>query len=311
MAAHTKIGWCSYLHPDGHVVHGHTFNGWHGCAKKSRGCRFCYADTLSKRYGRHIWGRKADRIRTKAPWTDVHKWNQAAQKAGDPALVFASSMADVFEDHRQLPPWRADLWDVIEQTRWLVWLLLTKRPENIIKMVPTAWLAPGGWPANVWPGASLESQRYAPERIPPLIQLWQAPVRFLSVEPMVGRVDLTKVDCGPAGVLDALTANITQGPEPADTYRIGGPINWVIGGGESGGKGIARMHPVWLSDLAVQCANAHVPFFAKQTGTLLAHEWGLPGKGDNPAEWPDHIRDLWVQQHPTIHIPEATILREG
>jgi len=307
MASHTKIGWCSYLLPDGQVVHGHTHNEWWGCAPKSRGCRFCYAADTAARWhpDENLWRRKGPRrLMSENTRNNPYRWNRAAEKAGRPELVFCSSMSDVFDEHPMVAPWRANLWPKIEATPWLIWMLLTHRPENIAAMVPPAWLD-GDWPAHVWIGATVEDDRYAADRIEPLSRLWQAPVRFLSVEPMVGPVDPTAIDFGPQGLLDALTGVATQGPDPADRYRARAPINWVIGGGESGNPNkIARMDPVGLTTLAAQCADRGVPFFAKQTGTLLAREWGLASsKGDDPAEWPADVRGLWVQQHPPIRIP--------
>lgn len=281
----------------------HTFNGWWGCARVSRACRFCYAADLSKRFdgGDSLWGKHAPRrIMTENTWNNPARWNRAAKRAGVPAKVFASSMADVFEDHPQLPEQRERLWRIIEDTPWLIWQLLTKRPENIAAMVPWG----DSWPQNVWIGASVESQRYATARIMPLLRLQSPVVRFLSVEPLVGALDLTSVTCGVGATVNALTGAIT---ETASSFSISGSrahpfdvaIDWVILGGESGPRP-DRMDPQWARDIRDQCDATGAPLFMKQLGTKLAGEWGCTGKGHDPAEWPEYF----PQSFPKTRQPE-------
>jgi hypothetical protein len=117
-----------------------------------------------------------------------------------PARVFCASHADVFDN--QVPAeWRADLFDLIRATPWLDWMLLTKRPQNIRKMLPPDWGA--GW-RNVWLGVTAENQVEANRRLK-LLRAIPAALRFVSAEPLLERVRLD---------LDG--------------------IHWVIGGGESG-----------------------------------------------------------------------------
>lgn len=140
-------------------------------------------------------------------------------------------MADAFEDRRDLDPWRQRLWTLILATPWLDWLLLTKRPENVDRMVPWG----NNWPSNVWQGTSVENQDYL-SRIDDLRQT-QARVKFLSLEPLLG----------PLPALD-LTG-----------------IHWVIVGGESG-KGARPMEAAWVYEIQEQCRTAGVAFFFKQWG---------------------------------------------
>lgn len=115
----------------------------------------------------------------------------------------------------------------------------------------------------------MENQEWADHRVPILLEL-PAIVRFLSCEPLIGPVDL-----GPY-----------LGPD--------GP-SWTICGGESG-HGARRMDPQWARSLRAQCAAADTPFLMKQTGAVLAREWGLKdAKGEDMAEWPP---DLQVRQWP-------------
>lgn len=229
----------------------HTFNPWLGCAKVSPGCANCYAETLmDKRMGRVQWGVDGTRVRTSdAYWRQPLKWNREAWKIGR-RRVFCASLADVFEDRPELSPWRTDLFALINATPHLDWLLLTKRPENVIEMV--VWEAPGcKLPDNAWIGVSVENQEQADKRIPLLLTI-PARVRFLSMEPLLGPVDLAEQGHGWLFV-----------DELANGKRTG--IHWVIVGGESGPH--ARpMHPDWARAIRDQCQAAGVLFFFKQWG---------------------------------------------
>lgn len=219
-----------------------TWNPWWGCARVSEACQHCYAESLAKRFGTE-WGKTADRrFFGDKHWNDPLRWNRAAQKARKPRLVFCASMADVFEDRDDLSPHRERLWDLIGRTPWLTWQLLTKRPENISSMVPDAWYAPRAWPVNVWVGTTVETQRWADERLP-LLSKVPAPVRFISAEPLFEHLNLS----------DHLA------------YQGSPGANWAIAGGESGGK--ARpSHPDWFRNLRDTCAALGVPFLFKQWG---------------------------------------------
>jgi protein gp37 len=177
--------------------------------------------------------------------------------------VFCASMGDVFEDHPQTGDARARLFTLIERTLWLDWMLLTKRPENIMDMIPIDWVP--GLPDNVWIGTSVEDQQRADERIPALLDV-PAQVRFLSCEPLIGPVDLQYV----LGVerMDVLESEPNPwGVEMFATMqgRLGGGLHWVIVGGESG-PGARPMHPHWARTLRDQCETAEVAFFMKQWG---------------------------------------------
>lgn len=260
MSANSAIEWTD-----------HTFNPWWGCTKVSPGCTHCYADTLSHRYGHDVWGPKADRRFFGAKhWVEPLKWNRDAEREGQRRRVFCASMADVFEQH-MLPEVagkqheaRCVLWETIERTPWLDWLLLTKRPENIGLMVPWTWLhCP---PHNVWYGTSVEDQQRAAERIPRLLDV-PAVVRFLSCEPLLGPLDLRPWLWEAAG------------PAWAGSNVADPGIHWVITGGESGAH--ARpCDPDWVRSLRDQCleVNATVPgaiaFFHKQWGGRIAKSGG-------------------------------------
>jgi protein gp37 len=223
MAKKTKINWVD-----------HTWNPWWGCQKVSPACANCYAESIARRYGHHVWGPTAPRrMLSDAAWKEPLRWNRAADQEGTKHKVFCASMADVFEDRSDLLAPRLRLWKLIEATPHLEWLLLTKRPENIRRMTP--WGA--DWPRNVWMGVTAESQDYADLRVPVLVQQ-PAVVRFLSVEPMLGPVDLSP-------------------------WR--GLIDWVICGGES----IRADRPLaleWVRALRDQCVEMGIAFHFKQWG---------------------------------------------
>jgi protein gp37 len=248
MGENSKIEWCD-----------HTMNFWVGCTKVSAACDFCYAETWAKRSGHpELW--EGERRRTvPANWAKPHRWNLDRLGTDQPrARVFTNSLADFFDN--QVPvQWRREAWHMIDQTPNLHWLILTKRPQNIAKMLPeqdAGYTKPwgGGW-ANVWLGTTCENQEVADRNIPVLLAV-PAAMRFVSLEPLLGPIDL--VQC------KAVTIE-TPGMEPA------GRIDWTIVGGESGPH--ARpMHPDLVRSLRDQCAAAGVAFFFKQWGEWLGGE---------------------------------------
>ena len=217
----------------------HTFNPWWGCHRVSPACDNCYAELWAKRVGHTIWGQQAPRRFFGDPhWQQPLKWNREAAEGGIRARVFCASMADVFERRAILNSDRARLWSLIEQTPYLDWLLLTKRPQNVLSLTPWG----DDWPSNVWIGTSIENQKLAELRLPYLLAV-PAAVRFLSCEPLLGPLDLR------------LWFN----------RRCYNPIDWVIAGGESGPHS-RPMHPDWPLGILRQCQRAGVPFHFKQWG---------------------------------------------
>lgn len=234
MAKNSKIEWTH-----------HTFNPWWGCAKVSPACAHCYAETWAKRTGNDLWGGSAPRkFFTDRHWKEPLTWNADAKASGERRRVFCASMADVFERRAELHEWRERLWALVDQTPFLDWLLLTKRPQNI------QFMAPWGdrWPDNVWLGCTAENQTWADKRVPILLQI-PAKVRFLSCEPLLGELDLSHY----------LSRDPTQS------------IHWVIAGGESGAHS-RPMHPGWVRDLRNQCQNSDVAFHFKQWGHWVPEE---------------------------------------
>ena len=209
----------------------HTFNPWIGCTKVSAACDHCYAEAWDARFGGERWGPKAARTRTKT-WGNPIRWNRQAEDAPERPRVFCASLADVFDNHRSIEDgWRRELWALIGQTPNLDWLLLTKGPQNITRYLPDDW---GMGYANVWLGATIENQVEFDRRAHHLTGV-PAAIRFLSMEPLQGPVDL----------------------------RGAHGLDWVITGGESGPH-FRPADPDWFRSLRDQCAAAGVAFLFKQ-----------------------------------------------
>ncbi|WP_075594774.1 phage Gp37/Gp68 family protein [Novacetimonas hansenii] len=250
----------------------HTFNPWVGCTAISPACDHCYAEAWAKRTGApQLW--LGERRRTSGTnWRQPLKWDREARDAGVRRRVFCASLADVFDN--QVPhAWRRDLWALIAQTPHLDWLLLTKRPQNITKFLPDgqddapAWGT--GW-HNVWLGATIANQVEAERNVPALLKV-PAACRFLSIEPLLGEVDLLEW-LDPTGACCGCEPDFRCQPCPSDADWRGTEgegfdpcINWVIVGGESGPH--ARpMAQDWVSELQEQCEKYGIPFFFKQWG---------------------------------------------
>ena len=131
MGDNTKIQWTD-----------HTFNPWIGCQNVAPECDNCYAETQNnhRKWNGGTWGPKAPRHRTSvANWKKPKTWNRKAkqfyEQTGRRQRVFCASLADVF-DNAVDPDWRDDLWELIWECEHLDWQLLTKRPQNMIKMLP-------------------------------------------------------------------------------------------------------------------------------------------------------------------------------
>lgn len=230
----------------------HTFNIAWGCTKISPGCKNCYADDLSTFRGHHVWGPSAPRrVFAEKHWREPLKWNDAAQRAGQRARVFCSSMCDNFEDHPTIVEELAKLWPLIRRTPWLDWQLLTKRAERIRLSLPADW---GAGYENVWLGVSIENNDYA-ERADFLRDV-PAVVRFVSYEPAIG---------------------------PLDRLDLAG-LDWVIYGGESGGKRRPE-DKQWARDMYARCQAAGVAFFHKQSSAYRT-EQGIELDGQIVRNYP-------------------------
>jgi protein gp37 len=196
-----------------------------------------------------VWGaNRPRRLLSKEYWRAPYRWNRDAESADERRFVMCGSMCDVLESSDNLDiqtalnSWRTKLWELIQQTPHLTWLLTTKRTENIAAMLPPEFQS---CEANVWVIASVENQQVAEKRIPELLAV--PGNHGLSIEPLLDAIDLRKWLA------------------PWSLERTGHRISWVIVGGESGPK--ARpMNPYWVCVLRDQCVESGVPFFFKQWG---------------------------------------------
>jgi protein gp37 len=233
----TTIEWTDY-----------TWNPVTGCNKVSAGCKNCYAENVATRF----WGDRdfthvrMHEDRLNEPKKNKKKW--AGKK------VFVCSMSDLFHEVVHFR-FLLDVFVSMAECADTTFQILTKRPERALKFFE--WVKYAKPTKNIWIGVSCENQATADERIPLLLQI-PAAVRFLSCEPLLGKIDLVKYLWypDPNGFLtDFIPTN---------------KIHWVIAGGESGHK--ARpMHPGWVRSLRDQCAAANVPFFFKQWGEWCDH----------------------------------------
>jgi protein gp37 len=276
MGKDTKISWCH-----------HTFNPWVGCARITQACQLCYAAATAHRFGWDVWGPDKPRhVTSPAYWQEPPRWDRAAFFAAEFRRVFCGSMCDVFEDRRDLDDARKRLWTLIGRTPNLDWLLLTKRPHNIYRLLYDSPLDHAGLPVNLWFGVSAwdnESLHVNWTVLDSELHYSNPAVTFVSLEPLLGPVDL----------LGPILTERNLGH--VDDQWITRVPDWVIVGGESG-PGARPMEPAWALDVIGQSQNAGIPVFFKQMGTAWARARRASDyKGADPAEWPEEFR---VQQFP-------------
>lgn len=257
----------------------HTWNPWHGCTKVSAGCKFCYMYRDKERYGQD-----PTKVVRASPSTFNSPLRGGAKRWHDGARVFTCSWSDWFIEDAD--PWRNEAWAIIKQRPGLTFQILTKRPERIAEHLPADW--GHGYP-NVWLGVSVEDQAAADRRCPILTTIPCA-VSFLSVEPLLGAVDL-RPWLGDIGELGAWTG-------------FGARVDWVIVGGESGSREKARPCDLrWIESIVYQCSESGVQCFVKQLGSVTARELHLrDGHGGDPREWPTIGVDINVRQFPDASV---------
>jgi protein gp37 len=296
-----------------------TWNPTTGCSKVSAGCKNCYAEREWARLSANPGSVYFERA-----FTDVmvhpERLDQPLQWK-KPRRVFVNSMSDIW--HNDVPlEFIADVYLRMRLAHQHTFQLLTKRPDRrsywwseLDKWVERKIHVyfDGGeyayeWPLpNVWEGVSIEDQATADERIPLLLQT-PAAVRFLSVEPLLGPVNLTELGHDGDGVIDCLRGEdwIQDWYGDEQTRLIRRVVNrreridWVIVGGESG-PGARPCNIEWVRDIVRQCKAASVPPFVKQLGAnwtnnfVGVHTPTRDRKGADPAEWPEDVR---VQEFP-------------
>lgn len=254
----------------------HTFNAWIGCTKVSPACDGCYAEAMMGergRYRRVIWGAPGKgagtRSRTSVSyWRAPLAWDRKAKRTGTRPFVFCASLADVF-DNEAPPEWRLDLFELIRATANLIWLLLTKRPQNIVKMVK----AIGFMPPNIAFGTTVEDvKRKTPNLAALMVAAGLRPqFLFVSCEPLLEDLG----DLSPWLGGDPRTSILGEGESWNGSFKIGADhwpklpaLGWVITGGGTD-QGIWKAPPLDLNHVRaihVQCERAGIPFHHKQNG---------------------------------------------
>jgi protein gp37 len=252
----------------------HTRNYWMGCTRVGPGCGQdhpiagvgggCYAERMSLRWGRNLWGDDKPRWYCgEGASRDVRDWNRKAQEAGERRRLFVNSFSDML-DHRAEQAWREKIIEDAWACPWLYFLLLTKRIGNAPKMLPAQL------PPNVWLGISAVDAKELLRDVPKLKKI-RAAIHWLSFEPALGPLDVM---------------------ERADLWNL----DWIVWGGESGCKARA----IDLDTLQRLCdwrrAGSLPPLFIKQFGERWAreHRW-RSAHGAAPAEWPAWAR---IQEFP-------------
>ena len=209
-----------------------TWNPTTGCSEVSEGCDHCYASSLASKFQHEGNPRYRNGFELTMHWDKIDQpiW------IPEPSRIFVNSMSDLF--HPEVTDdFLKNLWPTMLTVDRHQYLILTKRIGLAAHKITKLGLE---LPEHIWIGTSVETQRWADDRIPKLIEI-PARVKFLSCEPLLGPVDLSQ------WLL----------PEPQ--------IDWVIVGGES--QPSARpMNLDWARHIRDQCVAAQVPLFLKQLG---------------------------------------------
>lgn len=267
-----------------------TWNPIRGCSRVSQGCVNCYAEGVARRFSGED---KNGKPLAYHGLTDHNgRWNGVVRVIEEhmedplrwqrPRRIFVNSMSDLFHEALAFED-ILRVFDVMKLAPQHTFQVLTKRADRMLEFF--RWLElqppPANWSTplpNVHLGVSVENQKAADERVGLLLQS-PAAVRFLSVEPLLGPVDLETIRDGSwydregASLYDSLRGSAYY--HDGEHGLGGGPrLDWVIVGGESG-RNARPLNPGWVRMLRDQCASAGVRFHFKQWG-----EWRPPVEGE-------------------------------
>ncbi|MES2004314.1 MAG: phage Gp37/Gp68 family protein [Bacteroidota bacterium] len=281
---------------------GETWNPLIGCDKISAGCKNCYAITTAwiRQHNPKMQEKFAGTVEKGANgqlnWTGKLNMSMAALDIPlnnkKPTVYFVNSMSDLF--HEAVPFDFIDkIFCIMAITQHHTYQVLTKRAYRMVEYFKSGAvsriyselerIAPAGqemaasamfhlikyqYLPNVWIGVSAEDQKTADDRVPKLLDV-PAAVRFLSCEPLLGDINLSKYLL----------------PLKREGLHACRGIHWVIAGGESG-KDARPMHPDWARSLRDQCRANDVPFFFKQWGEYS----------------PYMLRDIYTEDKPLMFL---------
>ena len=273
MAENTKIEWADA-----------TVNHWAGCTKVSPACDNCYAQRMAGRLWKVQWGAGQPRRQFVSAREMLEALDRKAQRIGKRLRVFHNSLSDMFD--KEVPDgWRMDAFKAMADTPNLQHLVLTKRIGNVRPYTKRDGLAfdlIGD--GRIWLGITVVNQEEADRDIPKLLAV-PAAKRFLSIEPLLGTIDLGLCDCDKGSVAGPGGAGGVTCPKCGGTG--GRTLDWVIIGGESG-PGARPMSPDWARSIRDQCEEAGVALFVKQMG----------GSRDKRGELFDLPDDLRIREVP-------------
>ena len=249
-----------------------TWNVARGCTKVDEDCKFCYMyrDSFdSTRYN------PLEIVRTKTVFN-------LPLKLKEPSKIFTSSLTDFF--HPAIDSYRNEAWEIIRKCPQHTFQILTKRPERIINNLPEYWEEVR---SHAWLGTSIGSQKSI-QRLRDLVTPIQPGIKFLSLEPMHGAIDLP------------LEEFVDEG------HKVKDLIDWVIVGGESGNDtGKYRYRPCeleWIEHIVKQCQDAGIAVFVKQLGTYLSKQLKLSDRhGGNIDDFPSTLQ---IREFPKVPLTE-------
>ena len=248
----TKIEWCD-----------ETINPIVGCTKISAGCKNCYAEKMAYRL-KSMGIKKYQGVVDKNGWTgflgvDFSVFDKLPKK---PKRIFIGSMGDLFHDHVSIM-YHFQIFKTISEFPQHTFLMLTKRPERMLSVVQRMPVCD-----NLWLGVTVEHPDYL-WRIEELLKI-PAPVRFVSIEPMLEEINLTYVEKNEEWY-NFLTGQCENGLIKTGVFQSR-KIDWVIAGPETG-PGARPCNPDWIKKLYEQCKEAGIPFFDKRKKGWLAREF--------------------------------------
>lgn len=253
MADVSDIAWCDS-----------TVNLWSGCTRISDGCQNCYAEKLSKRFGVE-WGGALKYFTGGLPKIAQYQRGAARfiAKHGRPRRVFINSLSDFFDNQAE-PEQQRRACQEFELAENVIFILVTKRPQNVHKIVPPKWMAPGGWPANVWLLVTGENQVEFDRRVAWLMNI-PAPVRGVSIEPMLEAIDVTWAIYHRRDDIERQMRlrGIVQKSQRMPRFIAG--LNWLIIGGESG-RLARRFDVAWANRIVLDAHLSTARVFVKQLG---------------------------------------------